>query len=248
MRSHPVLLALALCTMLGVQAACAQGPATDAAGGPRAGATEFPWISYRDAYRAMVRFEKYGQPKQWLQSHLQLLPTARNLPAEGLQLQLRSKSMNLLLPLDAGLRTPLPLLKAAFDDNATLTLNRRSAPLNFQPLVSIAWRADGVFELDDVRTACEQAMAYQRYVAGALARGAQCAGLEVIYAKNSQATLAYFRSPAQESYPLPAGTAMAFSQYLGDGFTSALFRLSDWPARGQLVLPSAPLAILPLWE
>ena len=32
------------------------------------------WVSYRDAYRAMVLFDKYGGAKNLLQNHLQVVP------------------------------------------------------------------------------------------------------------------------------------------------------------------------------
>ena len=37
------------------------------------------WVSYRDAYRAMVVFEKFGGPKHLIQNHFQVMP--RRLPA-----------------------------------------------------------------------------------------------------------------------------------------------------------------------
>jgi hypothetical protein len=32
------------------------------------------WIAYRDAYRQMIWFEKYGKPKQFLQNQPRLRP------------------------------------------------------------------------------------------------------------------------------------------------------------------------------
>ena len=40
------------------------------------------WISYRDAYRAMVVFDKYGGPKNLLLHQLQVLPREGDLDGQ----------------------------------------------------------------------------------------------------------------------------------------------------------------------
>ena len=67
------------------------------------------WLSYRDAYRAMVVFEKYGKPKNLIQQHLQVLPNEKNVSLEGLELSLNGKSTRLSLPLDPTGRAVFPL-------------------------------------------------------------------------------------------------------------------------------------------
>jgi hypothetical protein len=208
------------------------------------------WISYRDAYRAMLRFEKYGKPKHWLQSNLQLVPRSKGVSHEGLQLHLRSASLNLLLPIDASLRIAFPFLKAAYDDNAVLVLNRKDGQFAYQPLVSLVTRSDGVYDLSDVRTACEQALNYRNFADASGGRGQRCTGLEVVYHKDKgQSALSLrFRKTTQELVPVPPGAIGPFARALGDAFVSIPFRLEDWPDQGQLVLTSTPLAILALIE
>ncbi|MDB5755009.1 MAG: hypothetical protein JWR56_1437, partial [Massilia sp.] len=72
-----------------------------AAGIAAAQAPDGEWVSYRDAYRAMVVFEKYGKPKHLIQNHYQVMPREKGVPAEGLRLTLQGKTMQLNLPLDA---------------------------------------------------------------------------------------------------------------------------------------------------
>jgi hypothetical protein len=54
-----------------------------AAGSASAQAHAGDAVSYRDAYRAMVVFEKYGGPKNLLVSQLQVLPKERTRWARG---------------------------------------------------------------------------------------------------------------------------------------------------------------------
>ena len=73
------------------------------------------WLSYRDAYRAMVVFEKYGKPKHFLQNHYQVSPRDAGATLDGLRLTLNARSLQLNLPLDPAGRVVFPLLKAAYD-------------------------------------------------------------------------------------------------------------------------------------
>src|SRR5476649_1712847 len=125
---------------------------------------ESDWVSYRDAYRQMIWFEKYGKPKQFLQNHYRVVPRDANGATDGLRLILDSKSMHLNLALDALERATLTFSKAAYDDNAALKLNRKAGQFKFGPWVSIASRPDGIYEAADLRAACAQLLAYLRYV------------------------------------------------------------------------------------
>lgn len=127
-------------------------------------------VSYRDAYRAMVQFEKYGGPKNLLVSQLQVLPKERGALAEGLQLLLSGRSTQLSLPLDLLGRTVFPLQKAAYDDNAALSLSRKGLGFVLRPQVSIAVRPDGVYDVLELRAGCAQALGFARYVDASHAR------------------------------------------------------------------------------
>src|SRR6218665_2033994 len=109
-------------------------------------AQEAGWVSYRDAYRSMVLFAKYGKAKGFLQNHYQVTPRDPGASLDGLRLTLSGKTTQLSLPLDATGRTTFPLLKAAYDENAMLVLNRKISQFSFQPRLSIIPRLDGVYE------------------------------------------------------------------------------------------------------
>lgn len=205
---------------------------------------EGDWVSYRDAYRAMVVFEKYGKPKHLLQNHFQVIPRDRNVAPEGLQLTLEGKSIRVNLPLDATGRTVLPMSKLAYDENAALVLNRKVNQYAFRPRVSIVVRPDGVYEANELRAACEQALAYQRHVE--LVSGAgKCVGVRFVFARGMAEPGVKLRKG--EAASLPPTDAPAFFGDPYEGFRVVEYRF-DPLDKGQVVTPNTPLALTALVE
>ena len=219
--------------------AAAALPLLLAAGQARAQLQDGEWASYRDAYRAMVVFEKYGGPKHFLQSQLQVLPRGAAVPGDGLQLTLAGKATQLHLPLDPLGRTPLPLQKAAYDDNAALVLNRKGIPFTLRPQVSIATRADGIYDSADLRSACGQALGFARYV-DASQRSRQCVGTRFVFGKKGEGGAHWRREGGTEDL-LPAAPGVA-----EQGLPTVIYRFGS--ERGQVLTDSVPLAILPVFE
>lgn len=221
------------------------------------------WISYRDAYRTMLWFEKYGQPKHLIQAHFRLAhsgvmasnatPAAAALPA---QLTLSGKSVRVNLPLDETGRTHLPMLKVAYDENAELQLAQKIPDLNFAAEISIVIRADGIYDLADLRAACQQVLAYQTWRDASLLRGKKCSGVRFVYSKkNAPSSLAVRRSDPALSGQVNVPPALSLSD--GAAFWHAseapLFRVANalfgsLPDKTQVLTPSAPLAISALFE
>ncbi len=217
-----------------------------AAGIAAAQAPDGEWVSYRDAYRAMVVFEKYGRPKHLIQNHFQVMPREKGVPTAGLRLSLSGKSTQLNLPLDATGRTVFPLLKAAYDENAALVLNRKVGQFVLRPRVSVAVRPDGVYEAAELRAACDQALNFARY-ADASARSLTCAGVRFGFAKKGMTPVVRVRN-GESVAALPVVEGALFSDDPDDGFRTVLYRFADTPARGQVVTQEAPLAIAPVFE
>ena len=215
------------------------------AGTATAQANDGEWMSYRDAYRAMVVFEKYGKPKQFIQNQFQVMGRDRNAAVDGLQLTLTGKTIHLNLPLDATGRTVFPLLKLAYDENAALVLNRRPGQYVFRSRVSINVRPDGVYDSADLRAACEQVLAYQRTVeAGAGAK--KCVGVRFVFARKPGEPGVSLRKGAAEASYLPAGEGAAFADDPGDSYRVVNYRFGDGAEKAQLITPNAPLAIAAL--
>ncbi len=202
------------------------------------------WVSYRDAYRAMVVFEKYGGAKNLLQNHLQLVPREKGVLADGMQLALTGKTVRTSLALDALGRTVLPLVKAAYDENAVLAPNRRLGGFMLRARVSIATQPDNTYDTADLRSACEQALAYARHV-DVGARSRRCVGVRMVFAKRSGDISVKLRRPDGEQ-PLQLVAGPAFAGDVDSDLPGATYRFSGENA--QLVTYSAPLAIVPLFE
>ncbi|MFC5480621.1 hypothetical protein [Massilia suwonensis] len=204
------------------------------------------WVSYRDAYRAMVVFEKYGGPKNFLQSQLQVAPQDRGASVEGLQLTLAGKTNQVNLPLDPLGRTPFPLLKGAYDENVALLLSRKIGSFAIRPRVSIALQPDGVYEDGELRAACEQALGFARYGDGSL-RTRQCAGVRFVFAKRTlDAGVRVHRADGSDA-ALSVASGTPFPGDADDSFPTVLYRFAG-SERVQLVTAYPPLAIVPLFE
>jgi hypothetical protein len=220
-----------------------------AAGSARAQSPDADWISYRDAYRAMVVFEKYGKPKNLLQHHLQASPREKAAPLEGLKLRLVGKTTQLELPLDAAGRTVFPLLKAAYDENAALALNQKASAYVFRSRVSIAPRADGIYEAAELRAACEQALAWHRHVDASQYGARKCSGVRFVYAKKGGEAIVKVRKAAAEMQQLPVADGAAFAEDANtDAFRTVSYKFADWPATGQVVTQSTPLTIAAMFD
>lgn len=204
---------------------------------------EDEWLSYRDAYRTMLAFEKYGRAKNLLQNHYQISAKDKTAAIETLQLSLVSKSTRLNLPLDATGRTVLPLLKAAYDDNAELMLNQKVNRYQFRARVSILIRPDGIYEASDLRAACEQLLAYQNTLGNDGIRGKKCSGVRFVYAKKSLDTLVELRNSERAVQALPVMDGAAFWDESNDNFKTVNYVFSNGSEKMQLVTRSAPIAI-----
>jgi hypothetical protein len=205
---------------------------------------EGEWVSYRDAYRAMVMFEKYGKAKHLIQNQFQVMPRDGHVAPDGLHLSLHGKTISLNLPLDATGRTEFPLLKLAYDENAVLVLNRQIGQVVFRPRVSILVRPHGVYEAADLRAACEQALAFQRQVENAL-RGSRCAGARFVFSKGAGDPGVKLRKGELAALPAHDGAAFSGDPYQGYRVVDYRFEAGD---KGQVVTENVPLAIVPLYE
>ena len=203
------------------------------------------WTAYRDAYRHMIWFEKYGKPKQLLQNHLRLRARDAGVSTDGLRLSLHGKDAQLALPLDALGRAVFPFSKAAYDDNAELTWNRKPGQIAWGAWVSIVTRPDGVYAAADLRAACEQFLAYTRYAGSA--GGKRCAGVQFAYARTDAAQVRY-QGGDGAALPLAAQEGPAFPGDAVAGFRIFAYRFSAHPDGGQVLTSGTPLSIAALLE
>ena len=198
------------------------------------------WAAYRDAYRAMVAFEKYGGPKSLLQQQLQVLPRHPVADAAGVQLMVVGKASQGNFPLDATLRTVFPLARAAYDENATLQLTRPLGPFTVRAQVSLLLRPDNLYDSEALRRGCDQALAYARQLALFGAR--KCVGVGFVFGKGSAAAPVMVAGA-----PLASAQSVPFAGDGDAGFPVVTYRFAG-ADRVQLVTASMPLAITPLFD
>ena len=223
---------------------CASLTLLFAAGCAVAQAADGEWLSYRDAYRVMVVFEKYGKPKHLIQNHFHIMARDKNVSPEGLQLTLESKNARVNLPLDATGRTVFPLSSAAYNDNAALILNRKVRQYLFRARVSIVVHPDGVYEASELRAACQQALTYQRHLDASM-RSSRCVGVRFVFSKTMLDPGVKLRKGEAASLPPVEGPAFHGDPY--ESFRVVNYRF-DALDKDQVVTPNAPLAIAPLFE
>lgn len=239
--SRILLLAAGALGLASVTAAAA--PAAAVAAPP-----DGDWVSYRDAYRAMVVFEKYGKPKSLLQHQIQVMPREKAALGEGVRLVLNGQDSQLNLPLDATGRTVFPLLKAAYDENAALVLNRKLGPFKLRARVSLVVRPDGIYDLAELRAACEQALEYARYLDATFGKK-NCVGVRFGFARAGAAPALVVKRPQPpEATELRVLDGPIFSDDADDNFKIVNLRFGAHSARSQVTTQDAPLAIVPLFE
>jgi hypothetical protein len=230
---HPIIAACTVLLTLMPSVAGAQARASE-------------WVSYRDVYRAMVPFEKYGGPKNLLQSQLQVQIGERGVLGEGVGLTLAGKGAPLNLPLDPLGRTVFPLQKAAYDDNAALVLSRKGVPFVLRPQVTIAPRADGQYDGAELRSACGQALGFAHYI-DAAQRTRQCAGVRFVFQKKDGAGVRLRHADGAEQV-LPTTPGPVFAGDGDEGFAGVVYRFGAVLEHVLVITTNAPLAIVPVFE
>jgi hypothetical protein len=204
------------------------------------------WISYRDAYRLMIRFEKYGKPKNLIQNHLQVVPLIPPEPGASLdevRLTLTGPATHLQLPLDPAGRAVFPFLKSAYDDNARLVVNRKPGRHALQPRISIVPRADGNYDAAELRNACQQALEYLQSTGRPGMQDRQCAGVRFSYAPGSGPVQMRFRGTV-----LPGIDAPAFPDAAGPVMRTVTLEFGKTTEPGQLSTTVPPVAIAPVFR
>jgi hypothetical protein len=199
-------------------------------------ATDAEWMSYRDAYKTILWFEKYGKPKNLIQLQLQVLPKDKNTSIDTLRLHILGKSSHLELSLDALGRSALPLLKAAYDDNAELVVNQKAGLASFHFRSSIKLRTDGIYEVADLRAACEQTLAYQSYVDASANRSKRCVGVRFVFAKKDNAALVEFKYLTHNASLPMLDNASAWAD------TAAIFKTSNVIFGAPITMPTHTLS------
>ncbi|QNB00908.1 hypothetical protein [Massilia sp. Se16.2.3] len=212
-------------------------------------ARDSEWHSYRHAYKAARFFEAYTRTRPLIQAHMQIRPLRPDLPLTGLRIELAGETTKIDIPVDDMGRAVLPMLKAAYDEDAVLRLNRQKGHYTFSGRYSIRERDDGVYRGADLRAACEQLLSAQRE-SGYRFRllGKKCAGVKFVYKLADATPQVLHRDAAGAERLLPVVEAQPFENNTMGLYKVAVYRFADWPADGSVVTQTRALAIGTLYD
>ncbi|MFZ6654994.1 hypothetical protein [Undibacterium sp. TJN19] len=206
------------------------------------------WGSYRRAYKASAYFETFIRTRPLIQAHLQLRPV-KDVSMEGLSLHLAGEKTSLDIAVDSIGRATIPMLKQAYAEDAVLRLNRPAGLFYFSGRYSIKEHEGGVYDANEMRSACEQLLSAQRE-SGYRIRliGKKCAGIKYVYALMDNGVSVSFTDTQKQMHSLPVTDNLPFEDNSMGKYKVATYRFADWPQQGQIITLRKPLAIGTLYE
>ncbi len=201
------------------------------------------WASYRHAYKAANMFEKHTRTRPLIQAHMQIVPKREGLSVAGMRIQLAGETVTQDIAVDAIGRSTLPMLKAAYDEDAVLRLNRQKGNFRFTGRYSIRENDSGVYGAARLRAACEELIDAQRD-SGSRIRllGKKCAGVRFIFAPASAPGVT-FRDDKGTASSIAALDATPFDNTPMGMYKVVTYRFDAWPAQGEVVTAQRPLFI-----
>ena len=212
-------------------------------------ARDAEWHSYRHAYKAARFFTPFLATRPLIQAHMQIRPNTPDEPMAGLRLHLTGEHVDMDIPVDPLGRATLPMLKAAYDDDAVLRLNRRRGHYQFSGRYSIRERADGIYSAASLREACEQLIGAQRESGYRLRLiGRRCAGVKFVFPLDDVAPQVVYRDAAGTVTPLVAEAGLPFEDGSMGRYRVAVFRFAAWPGDGEVVVGGGLIGVGSLYE
>jgi hypothetical protein len=206
------------------------------------------WISYRDAYKLMVSFEKYGKSKHLIQNRFQIVVKDKTVNLDTLRLSLNSKSSAMNLSLDPLGQTQLPLLKAAYDENAELSLSPKLSQFSYRARISIQTRNDGNYEIADLKLACEQTLNYLQYLDPNSFVGKKCLGVRFGFDKRDNNAVVEVRAGNQLAVNLPLQENTLLWSDSNYSSRVAQFSFNGHGDKGHVLTRTPPMVIIAVIE
>lgn len=164
---------------------------------------------------------------------MQVRPLEKNASLEGLTIELAGAHTSMLLPVDALGRVTVPLLKKPYQDDAVLRLNRGKGLYYFSGGFSVREREDGLYQLADLRAACEQMLSAQRELGYRIRLiGKRCVGVRFVYPLLEAASPVSLQATVAAPLVLPLAEGQPFEGAGMGTYKIAVYRFADWPATG----------------
>ena len=209
---------------------------------------ESEWISYRDAYKTMVWFEKFGKSKNLIQNRFQIVVKEKQISFDTVRLTLNSKSGVMNLNLDPLGQTQLPLLTAAYNENVELSITPRIGQFSFRSRVSILLRADGNYEMSDLRAACEQNLSFLSYLDPTNMSGKKCVGVKFGFDKKDSNVAVELRTHNATNHAVMIQENAFLWQDSNIQLKVAQVRFDTNPDKSHLITRGSPLIAIAIIE
>lgn len=202
------------------------------------------WASYRHAYKTAAFFATFTRTRPLIQAQMQIRPLSPEAALDGLKLRLSGDTTNLDIAVDAIGRADIPMSKQAYDEDAVLRLNRQKGQYYFSGRYSIKEHADGVYQLAELRAACEQLIDAQR-ASGYRLRliGKRCAGIKFSYPAGEGAATVEVHGADGTVLPVGLSDGHPFEDNSMGMYKIAVLRFDALPPQGSVVTRARPLAI-----
>jgi hypothetical protein len=202
------------------------------------------WASYRHAYKSAAWVAPFLRDRPLIQAHMQVRPLAPTSSLDGLLVHLASAHTQLDIPVDPLGRMTLPMDKQAYQDDAVLSLNRQKGLYYFSGRFSIRERADGIYPVADLRTACEQLIDAQRDTGYSLRLfRKRCAAAKLIYPLAGDAPDVVLRLADGRESPLPVTVDTPFEDGSMGRYQVVKVGFAAVPAGATVVARTLPLGV-----
>jgi hypothetical protein len=197
------------------------------------------WASYSYAYRTLRAVEGFDGPHDMVQIYYWLQPKAADVTRTGLRLRLLGPRTDIELPVDALGRALVPIDEAAARDGAEFLINRSAGSFKFANVIEIKPNDEGVYPVEYLQKACEQARQVYAYTkrwspVGWRVRGMKCTGVKFQSTQEpANPPDVYFVDASGKEQLLPAASAP---------YQRAI-KFADWPAEGRVRAPDPALSL-----
>ena len=208
------------------------------------GALDAEWSSYRRAYGASAFFERFTRTRPLIQAQMQVRPVAPDAPLAGLRLSIVGEKTRLEIAVDPMGLADVPQLKEAYDEDAVIRLNRAKGLYWFAGRYTIKQRADGVYDAETLREACDQLIDAQR-ASGYRGRlfFKKCVGVKFVYPRGDAAAAVDFKGADGSTKTLQPTELHPFEDDSMGLYSVVVYRFVDLPAKGRLIPRTPPMAI-----
>lgn len=200
------------------------------------GVADPEWSSYRKIVKFINKVDAKVADRSMVDISYSLTPKDPNSSLEGINLTLKSETIHQNLPVTSNGLVAIPVIDAAYDEDAQLVTNRPKGTLSFAYRIHIKLNASGVYLPEQLKIACEQA---RKVVISIDHNWAQKKCTGIVFSNNSiqnPAITVQLEGEDSEKQTLPMIK------------NSVRFRFSEWMSISKISTPDKDIHLMPLLE